>query len=90
MGHPPKAIWPSRYTPHPQPPGPLGYVVDTPEGAMGRPTTAHTDPHGPLGDVYDTLAEYPIEQPDPDGTRWKGTQPKIWHDFDVQAGYDMF
>ena len=44
------------------------------------------DNNGPPLVNYNT----PYKQPDPEGMKWKYSSAKIWHDFDVAAGYDVF
>ena len=44
----------------------------------------------PYGQWHSELAKKELIQPGEDDPAWYGTSAKVWHDFDVAVGYDVF
>ena len=44
----------------------------------------------PYGQWHSELAKLELLQPGEDDPCWYGTSAKVWHDFDVAVGYDVF
>ena len=90
-----KIVWhPSYHRRHAYPPAVATYNPITGTGNCGhlgnQLWTWDWDPldesdHGPPLVNPSTLA-----QPNPEGMKWQYSSAKIWHDFDVAAGFDVF
>ena len=44
----------------------------------------------PYGEWHSQLSQKELIQPGEDDPAWYGTSAKVWHDFDVAVGYDVF